>query len=101
MTLRFFGKSDDVLAVLLRKLGMPVPRKSVLRLPRESRVLVPYDADGRRLPEGSTEKKMWLDLSAGQKIRITDGHNIQGAKQPQFMQIGTPGKPGRGVVQHR
>jgi len=101
MSLRLFGKSDDILAVVLRKLGLPMPRKSVLRLPKESRVLVPYDAQGRRLPEGSTEKRMWLDLRDGQQIRITEGHNIQGAKQPQFMHIGTARQPGNGVVQHR
>jgi len=101
MTLRLFGRSDDVLARLLPQLGLPVPRKSVLRLPKESRVLVPYDAEGRRLPEGSIERRMWLDLREGQPIRVTDGHNIQGAKQPQFMHIGTPGKPGHGTVVQR
>merc|ERR1712032_1513399 len=44
---------------------------------------------------------MWLDLSDRQKIRITEGHNIQGAKQPQFMHIGTTGKPGLGTVVQR
>ena len=31
--------------------------------------LVPYDKDGVRLKEGSTEPRMWLDLSDGQKVR--------------------------------
>jgi len=101
MTLRLFGKSDDLLTVLLQKLGLSVPKQGDLRLPKESRALVPYDADGRRLPEGSKEKWMWLDLNDRQKIRITEGHNIQGAQQPQFMHIGTVGKPGLGTVVQR
>merc|ERR1711904_360297 len=47
----------------------------------------PYDVDGRRLPQGE-RRWMWLDLNERQKIRITPGHNIQGAKQPQYMHIG-------------
>merc|ERR1719330_1779941 len=70
-------------------------------LPRESRALVPYDADGRRLPEGSAQKRMWLDLTDRQKIRITEGHNIQGAKQPMYMHIGKGDKPGNGTVLQR
>jgi len=88
MTLRLFGKSDDVLAVLLRELGFQKPNFSVAKWETTSRVLVPYDADGFRLPEGSRKKKMWLDLRNGQSVRITPGHNIQGSQQPVFMHIG-------------
>lgn len=101
MSLRIFGKSDDVLGVLLRHLGLHMPRRGDLHLPKESRALVPYDANGRRLPEGSTERRMWLDFTDRQKIRITQGHNIQGAKQPMYMHIGTAGKPGHGTVLQR
>ncbi|CAE8626753.1 unnamed protein product [Polarella glacialis] len=86
MTLRLFGKSDKLLAVLLRKLGLQQPRPEPMRWPTMSRALVPYDADGRRLPAGC-KKKMWLDFSDGQKVRLTKGHNVQGAKQPQYMHI--------------
>merc|ERR1712203_1262840 len=48
---------------------------------------VPYDAEGRRLPAGA-KRSMWLDLRDGQTVRITAGHNIQGARQPQYMHIG-------------
>lgn len=88
MTLRLFGKSDDIMRLLLKELGYPAARVGrPPALPRANRVLVPYDADGRRLPEGEC-RWMWLDLNERQKVRITPGHNIQGARQPQFMHIG-------------
>jgi NAD-dependent SIR2 family protein deacetylase len=89
MTLRLFGKSDDLTRLLLRELGFPVARvrPGLPMWPKDSRALVPYDADGRRVPEGE-HRWMWLDLSERQKVRITAGHNIQGAKQPQYMHIG-------------
>merc|ERR1712139_406468 len=87
MTLRFFGRSDDVTRLLLRELGFPSARLRPPAWPKESRALVPYDAEGRRLPKGD-RRWMWLDLSDRAKVRITPGHNIQGARQPQFMHIG-------------
>eukprot|EP00927_Polykrikos_kofoidii_P002631 TRINITY_DN11057_c0_g1_i1.p1 TRINITY_DN11057_c0_g1~~TRINITY_DN11057_c0_g1_i1.p1 ORF type:complete len:722 (-),score=123.71 TRINITY_DN11057_c0_g1_i1:293-2278(-) len=86
MTLRLFGKSDDLLKMLIRELGFPKLQCRTLAWPKESRVLVPYDADGHRVVE--TGRWMWLDLSVGQLIRITPNHNIQGARQPQYMHIG-------------
>lgn len=86
MTLRLFGKSDDILRMLLPELGFGV---SIVRppvWPKMSRALVPYDRNGKRTGPGA--KRMWLDLSAGQEVRITPGHNIQGAQQPQYMHIG-------------
>lgn len=86
MTLRLFGKSDEIMQMLLPDLGFSL---SIVRppvWPRVSRALVPYDASGRRLTLPG--KRMWLDLSKGQNVRITPGHNIQGAKQPQYMHIG-------------
>uniref|UniRef100_A0A6U8EGT2 Deacetylase sirtuin-type domain-containing protein n=1 Tax=Eutreptiella gymnastica TaxID=73025 RepID=A0A6U8EGT2_9EUGL len=84
-TLRLFGKSDVVLQTLLKEMGYGSGLPPVPRWPRHTRALVPYDANGCRLPGG---KRMWLDLSEGQRIRITPGHNIQGAKQPMYMHIG-------------
>jgi len=98
MTLRLFGSSDDILPMLLEELGFDPLKPAATHWPDVSRVLVPYDSEGRLIPTGS--KKMWLDLRDRQKIRITPGHNIQGAKQPQFMHIGKS-KPGFGSVLQR
>jgi len=111
MTLRMFGKSDDILGMLVEELGLgPVATKQP-KWPTKA-ALVPYDADGVRLAGDSEAPRMWLDLSTGQKVRLTPGHNIQGAKQRQFMHIGAD-KPvkingkmrepaiGNGVVMHR
>lgn len=87
MTLRMFGKSDDILGMLVEELGLgPVVTKQP-KWPTKA-ALVPYDADGVRLAGDSEAPRMWLDLSTGQKVRLTPGHNIQGAKQRQFMHIG-------------
>mmetsp|Transcript_52595 Transcript_52595/g.125612 ORF Transcript_52595/g.125612 Transcript_52595/m.125612 type:complete len:670 (+) Transcript_52595:93-2102(+) len=100
MTLRMFGKSDDVLRMLVQELGYTTAAVAKPPAwPKASRVLVPYGPDGRRLEQGSAAKKMWLDLRSGQEVKITDGHNIQGAKQPQYMHI--TGKKVNGVVLNR
>ena len=97
-TLRMFGKSDDVLRRLLSELGLgPVS----VRLPGwgkdvdRSFAMVPYDKDGRRLRRrpaaeggGWDGPLMRLDLRDRQRVRITPGHNIQGARQPMYMHIG-------------
>lgn len=86
MSLRLFGKSDDVLCVLLRELGMDTTDLPVEPAwPKSSRVQVPYDADGVLV---TNTRKMWLDLCKGKKIKITPGHNIQGARQPAYLHIG-------------
>ena len=87
MTLRLFGKSDDVLKLLVQELGFGklVPRAPAW--PKVSKALVPYDKDGRRLPSDDA-KWMVLDLEDRAKVRIAPGHNIQGAKQPSYMHIG-------------
>jgi len=46
--------------------------------------IVPYDQDGKR----SQTTRMVLDLRDGQGIKITEGHNIQGAGQPSYLHIG-------------
>ena len=111
MSLRLFGTSDDMLKLLLVELGYSAsPRFQPPVFPKENRVLVPYDKNGDKVADG--EKKMWLDLSPGAQVRITPGHNIQGAKQPAFLHIGgkkprkykgaqrLPG-PGHGRVEQR
>ena len=70
MTLRLFGKSDDILTrvVDILKIG-PIPTTSP-KWPK-ARALVPYDADGRRLPPKDTETPhMWLDLRRGRKVSM-------------------------------
>jgi len=84
MTLRCFGKSDDILRLLLVELGFGKLTLTTPVWPRENRILVPYDANGRRCEN----RLMWWDLNTGQLVRITAGHNIQGARQPQYMHIG-------------
>ena len=107
-TVRLFGKSDDVMSLLLKSLGCAkVPRPTFKTL--ESRVLVPYDKNGQHT-DGQT--LMWWDLREAQKIKLCAGHNIQGARQPQLMHIGAPEPfmrkgekvmpaPGNGVVVRR
>merc|ERR1711939_1101573 len=41
--------------------------------------------DGKRTTNGD---KMWLDLRDNAKIKLTPGHNVQGAQQPAYMHIG-------------
>ena len=125
MSLRLFGRSDNLLRLLLRELGLSaaelseVAKPSKPLWPAKSRVLVPYDAQGFRLPttpdegnegnedddsggggrgggggdrgrsgKGSRQRWMWLDLRDRQRVRLTKGHNVQGAKQPAYMHIG-------------
>lgn len=108
MTLRLFGKSDDILRLLLRELGlkkqeiMDVAQPKKAPWPRLSRVLVPYDARGILLPKhakevgataaatatGTTQKWMWLDLRERQKVKLTQGHNCVGSGQPAYVHIG-------------
>jgi len=87
MSLRMFGRSDDLLRLLLGELGFGTAAPEPPLWPKTSRMLVPYDAEGCRLPKGS-RRWMWLDLSDGQQMRLTAGHNIQGARQPAYMHIG-------------
>jgi len=54
------------------------------QFPEDPVVIVPYDADGNK----STKVQMQLDLRNGARVKITSGHNIQGARQPSYMHIG-------------
>jgi len=87
MSLRLNGKSDALLRALLRELGLNPSQAKTPSFPKVSAVLVPYDKDGRRQVDPSATR-MWLDLSDKQAVRITPGHNIQGAKQPMYLHIG-------------
>jgi len=91
MSLKISGKSDDVLVRLLAELGLPVLPKTPrpVQFPPIECCLVPYDMEGRRLPAGSQKPRMWLDLRAGAKVKLSKAHNIQNAKQPMFMHIGS------------
>eukprot|EP00811_Abedinium_folium_P010810 NODE_1_length_5926_cov_7.541990.p2 GENE.NODE_1_length_5926_cov_7.541990~~NODE_1_length_5926_cov_7.541990.p2 ORF type:complete len:300 (-),score=48.37 NODE_1_length_5926_cov_7.541990:469-1368(-) len=112
MTLRLFGCTDDLLKLVFRELFAVARFKPLLpRWPKTDRALVPYGPNGHRLPEDAAQW-MWLDLNDGHKVRLTPGHNIQGAQQPQYMHIGAqrpithkgetrqPGE-GRGTVLRR
>lgn len=87
MSLRLFAKSDDVLRLLLVELGIGPIQGRPCAFAKTCRVLVPYDSDGRRLAHG-VNRRMWLDLNNGQMVRVSPGHNIQGARQPQYLHIG-------------
>ena len=94
MSLRIFGKSDDVLKMLLLELGVGGDEiKTIGKEVRcndvwskDSKVLVPYDREGNRIPEGS-DRWMWLDLNDGAHIKLTKGHNVVGSGQPCFRGI--------------
>jgi NAD-dependent SIR2 family protein deacetylase len=86
-SLRMFGKTDDLMRMLLRELGLREPPMAMPRWPAANRVAVPYDGNGARIDD-DLGIQMWLDMSDGQQVKITPGHNIQGAQQPPFMHIG-------------
>jgi len=84
-TLRLFGKSDMCLELLLLEFGLKNIKRTPATFKKEAHVLVPYDKDGKRTTNGD---KMWLDLRDNAKIKLTPGHNVQGAQQPAYMHIG-------------
>jgi len=86
-SLRIFAKADDVMLALAKEFGFG-PRSigrsrgvkcSADLFPKQSKVLVPYDKDGRR----STTVQTYWDLSPGQSVRISSFNNLSGARQPQ------------------
>ena len=107
MSLRVFGRTDVVLRLLLKELGDKAPLPTRPPAPSSvSRVLVPYNGSGDRLPAGSDGKRMWLDLRDGAAVKLHRTHNCQGAGQPCYIHIGAkqgqtlpyrPLAPGRGV----
>jgi len=114
MSLRIFGTSDKVLSQvcnnlredLTRNLGLEEGQELPLTPPSwtsNMRTLVPYNASGHRVADD--EPWMWLDLSTGNKVRMTEGNNLDGCQQPYYRRLhkhlGT--KPGDLVpgVEHR
>jgi len=90
-SLRIFAKADDVMLALAKEFGFG-PRSigrsrgvkcSADLFPKQSKVLVPYDKDGRR----STTVQTYWDLSPGQSVRISSFNNLSGACQPQDEKI--------------
>eukprot|EP00092_Neocalanus_flemingeri_P036893 GFUD01040158.1.p1 GENE.GFUD01040158.1~~GFUD01040158.1.p1 ORF type:complete len:401 (-),score=89.89 GFUD01040158.1:44-1246(-) len=82
-TLRIFAQTDQVFSSLLEKLKLPlvpIPKFSPV-----TKALIPYDKNGKR----SQTKKMYLDLSNNQKVKLNPDHNCQGAKQPGYLHIGS------------
>lgn len=108
-SLRLNAKSDDVFPALLAALALPPLPPSARTCIDEfthlpDRVAVPYDGAGRRLTDGAGslrgQRLMWLDLRDGAAVKLTDGHNVQGAQQPGMMHIGK-GAKGVGTVVRR
>jgi len=95
-TLRLFDKTDLVFRRLLKHIGMELPSlKSVALKPvrgaGEWCARVPYDRRGRRLSaEQEVDQDNWtvLDLNEGARVKLTEGHNCQGCRQPQYKHIG-------------
>lgn len=101
-TLRLNARSDAVMGRLLEHCGLqPLPKAlpaaHTLFAHMPSRVAVPYARDGTRLLDDALKLNvdtvaswMWLDLCDGATVKLTEGHNIQGARQPHMMHIGAP-----------
>jgi len=104
-SLRIFGRTDTVFPRILSLLDVPVPAASqrggnalpAQLTPKDLCIPVPYGADGRRCKDPALDEEgvepqpkpcTWLDLHPGAKIRLTEGHNIQGAGQIGLMHIG-------------
>ena len=82
-TLRIFERADTVMESLLAALGVPAINCPVIQNPGY-RVLVPYDRNGKK----TEERLMVLDLSKGQRIKLSPSHNCQEARQPLYEHIG-------------
>jgi hypothetical protein len=84
--LRIFAKADDVMNALAKEFGFGPRafgqgrgiRRSADLFPKENKILVPYDKNGRR----STTVRTYWNLANGAKVRISSHNNIKGAKQP-------------------
>lgn len=85
-SLRIFAKADEVMAALVKELGLgpgalgrrPGIRCSADLFDQDCKVLVPYNKEGFR----STSVKTWWDLSKGAKVRVGPNQNLRGAHQP-------------------
>eukprot|EP00614_Pseudopedinella_elastica_P003774 CAMPEP_0172607262 /NCGR_PEP_ID=MMETSP1068-20121228/27463_1 /TAXON_ID=35684 /ORGANISM="Pseudopedinella elastica, Strain CCMP716" /LENGTH=384 /DNA_ID=CAMNT_0013410217 /DNA_START=79 /DNA_END=1234 /DNA_ORIENTATION=+ len=83
MSLRLFGRSDEVLMKLLAELDLSEHTRELVAATKttssiklwpnaQSKVLVPYDKDGHLLEPGGEAPRMWLDLRSGKAIRLTE-----------------------------
>mmetsp|Transcript_5022 Transcript_5022/g.11954 ORF Transcript_5022/g.11954 Transcript_5022/m.11954 type:complete len:531 (+) Transcript_5022:158-1750(+) len=81
-TLRIFAKADDVMKLLSARLGLQV-RTTPKRYSGPLKVAVPYDERGAR----SCNVRTWWNLEVGQRVRISQYNNIEGAGQPSFSGI--------------
>jgi len=107
MSLRIFGTSDKVLTQVCKSLGEDLARNLGLEEGEELsltapswtsdvRALVPYNASGHLVQEG--EPWMWLDLSSGKEVRMTEENNLWGCQQPSYRHLGMePGEMLYGV----
>lgn len=81
-SLRIYAKADDVMRALAAELGLGSVASIVKGLgaliPKDSRVIVPYDQQGFR---SDTVRTYW-DLRSGQKVRLGENNNCAGARQP-------------------
>jgi len=91
MTLRIFGKSDEIMSELLKELRLYHNSIAPLIRTASNAALVPYDASGRRVTSGGTW--MWLNLANGERVRITASHNLLGSQQPMFARMGKESEP--------
>lgn len=82
-SLRIFAQTDNVFSSLLDKFSIPL--KPCPNYSLETKILIPYDRNGKR----SQTKKMYLDLSNNQKIKLNPNHNCQGSKQRAYLHIGS------------
>lgn len=84
-TLRIFEETDKVFQMLLDEMNIPLPlSSSMATTPKQDCVLVPYDENGNQ----SESVKMWWDLRPGASVKLVDGHNVVGARQPAHHCIG-------------
>jgi len=107
MSLRIFGTSDKVLTQVCKSLGEDLARNwlgrrggafldSAVFWTSDVRALVPYNASGHLVQEG--EPWMWLDLSSGKEVRMTEENNLWGCQQPSYRHFGMePGEMLYGV----
>ena len=71
-SLRIFSNFDNVASNLATYLNIKIIKPDTKKK-IEHKSIIPYDADGHR----SENKRMHLDLTPGQSIRLHVGHNCQ------------------------
>mmetsp|Transcript_71448 Transcript_71448/g.180635 ORF Transcript_71448/g.180635 Transcript_71448/m.180635 type:complete len:515 (-) Transcript_71448:350-1894(-) len=81
-TLRIFAQADAVMALLTKRLGLQV-RSQPRAFTKSLKVAVPYDRHGVR----SQKRRTYWNLEPGQKVRVNQHNNIEGAGQPSFKHV--------------